>query len=297
MTLSRWLLVPLLLTACSSSPTPEIPTLLPDPPQPTTSQRSGTVNVYSNQVNPDAPVQTGAYGRFLQLRSPVPSLPSFERPDGCSLQVVKPLAGSVSRSASTPVQVNLPAEVEPPFAHDIDAGEAISLTSITTGVTVATLPKVVYPAGDTPNFLYRDEHLEPLSSGLTVVIPGAAGGFPAVTTVLSDTPPARLLEPVNGDHLSLTGTIRWSDPTFDPAGQMRFTVPVKVEGPEDVTLFCNVIDDGSFSFAPDLVAKLTALKWVSGRITGTIRTTERVLYRGDALLLVERSASIAYPER
>lgn len=297
MTLSRWLLVPLLLTACTVSPTPQFGLPLLDAPQPTTYQRSGIVNVYSNQVHPDAPVQTSAYGHFVQLRSPVPRLPSFERPDGCSLQVVKPLAVSGSRSASTPARVALPAEVEPPFSHDIGAGDAISLTSTTTGTAVATLPKAVYPSGDTPYIIYRDEHLQPLSSGLTLVIPGAADGFPAVTIVLPDTPPARLLEPVNGDHLSLTGTIRWSDPTFDPGGQMWFTVPVKVEGPEDVTLFCNVIDDGSFSFAPDLVAKLTALKWISGRIMGTTRTTERVLYQGDALLLVERSASIAYPCR
>ena len=78
---------------------------------------------------------------------------------------------------------------------------------------------------------------------------------------------------------------------------MRVTVLVQVQGLETVTVFCNIIDDDSFSFASDVVANLTALKWISGRIMGTSRTTERVLYRGNALLLTARFASIAYPEK
>ena len=58
MTLSRWLLVPLLLTACTSSPTPAPVLPLPGPPQPTTYTQSGEFSVDSNQVSPDAPVQT-----------------------------------------------------------------------------------------------------------------------------------------------------------------------------------------------------------------------------------------------
>ena len=62
-------------------------------------------------------------------------------------------------------------------------------------------------------------------------------------------------------------------------------------------VFCNAIDDGSFSLSPEVVAKLTALKWTSARILGTTRNVERVMYQGDAMLIIEHSASVAYPAK
>ncbi len=293
MTLSRWLLAPLLLTACTSAPTPAPALPLPDPAQPATYSQSGDFSVFSNQVNPDAPVQTGAAGRFLQLRSPVPRLPNFERLNDCIVQVGRPLAPRASRPGTDAVHVG----AQLPFSYDIGASEAITLRGAVTAALVASVTKTVYPGGETPAILYGNERLQPLPLGLTVVIPGAVGGYPAVSTALPDALPARLLEPVDGNLLSLTGNVRWSDATFDASGQVSFAIPVQVERPEDVIVFCNVINDGNFNLSPEIIAKLTALKWTSAQILGTTRNVERIMYQGDTLLIIEHSASVAYPAK
>jgi hypothetical protein len=298
MTLFRWLLAPLLLTACAAAPPPTPPVAS------TTYVQSGFWRISSDQARPDAPAKVSAGGEFLELRVPVPRLSSSPSVDGCRVQTETPLAPAGGATAASFKGVNsaalprptagLTAQSEPPFSHNIDAGEAVTLRSRTTGATIASIGKQVYTEGPSPAILYIGDALPPLPDHLTLVIPGAVGGYPAVSTELPDVPPPRLLAPADG-RLVLREPIRWSDPTFDASGQVAFDILVQLQGDEQVVVFCNVEDDGSYTLSPELVRELEALRWTSGRILGTTRTLERLQYQGEALLLTLRSASVGYP--
>lgn len=174
--------------------------------------------------------------------------------------------------------------VDFPDPITLDAGNALTLTA--NGSTYATLSKDEFSFGGTTFISYGDDDIDQaLPAGLTLDIPGAAGGFPSFSNVsMGTTQSIDLTSPSNPGSITPNTTFTWNG-----AGSSSLvTISASALDPTNplatISLSCLAIDDGSFSFSNQTRAEMGA-DFVS--LSSTIgRQSFRTETKDDALLII-----------
>ncbi len=170
----------------------------------------------------------------------------------------------------------------------LDAGEALTFKK--NGMAFVNVPRMnqVPQATGTTGRYQADNLVLGGLSNLTLSIPGAAGGFPALSDVPFPVPnPAfSLTAPADLTSITPVTAFTWTGASNDPAAAVLIGVK---QG--DLAFFCSARDDGSFTIPSDFQDVLKAQKFTKGT-AGVLQSLTQLKTSGDALLVLQSLSSV-----
>lgn len=180
-----------------------------------------------------------------------------------------------SPSATPP---SLPDPAAGQAATSLDAGDPITLQA---GGVYATLSRSVQNGAYGYSALLQDAP----PANLSLTIPGASGGFPAVGSAALPPIPAALdlTAPSGAADIGPETVFSWSNPSNDAQTQVSFA---GFQRSPDLGFSCTTPDDGRFTFPAATQTELKAKGWASGQFLFITRQTTRSVVQHDALLLL-----------
>lgn len=166
----------------------------------------------------------------------------------------------------------------------LDAGAELTVKNAT--ATLSTLV-VSSPASTSQTKGYFGS-LEALvdTSGSTLNIPGATGGFPKMMATLPAEPAAFTFGPETG--VTKDTTFEWTSPI---SGSVMIFVVASGTNPDTVYAECFAKDDGSFTFSTSMKTELDAKGFTTGRLFRTNKLTFKFIPQDDALLVFQSGRS------
>jgi hypothetical protein len=168
----------------------------------------------------------------------------------------------------------------------LDAGAELSVKKA--AEMLATL-KQTPPNPIAPNLKFYSSDFGaviPDVSGATLEIPGAADGFPAITTTL----PNEMAAFTFGPKMQVTkDTIfEWTQPTSEALLTFSATSGIDADA---VAVTCTAKDDGSFAFPASTKAEMDSKGFTSGSAPSARKGISKFVTKEDALLIVTASRS------
>lgn len=170
-------------------------------------------------------------------------------------------------------------DTQPKAPAYLDAGDPLSLRQ--GGRPYTTLPRkksgqMIQYATAMPNTL------KPPTTGLTLDIPGAAGGFPSMKNKAF--PVASLVQlttPKAAEDITPGTLFSWSHPSNDPGTQVMLMMR---QDDKKLSVLCLAVDDGKFNFPAATVTELKAKGFGKGKLSTLGRISRRHYQEGDAQL-------------
>lgn len=168
----------------------------------------------------------------------------------------------------------------------LDAGPELTIKK--GGESLAVLKPSAEAIGGLKSYSNTPSAL-PDTSGATVEIPGATGGFPAVTATLPTELAEFTFKPVVG--ITKDSTFTWTAPT----NEAIVTLSAGSSNGTDYTLvYCTMKDDGEFAFPASTKAEMDAKGFTTSAFSGASKGISKFVTKDDALLIVTASRSSTF---